>query len=151
MSIRQIIVVSTTKTQPKVLNSAASTWGQLQDALASDFGNLSSMRAVVKETRNDLTSPEAVLPEGNFTLFLSPKQIKAGGVDLVAALEALKQKWNNAIDELIEEAEDGEYDSEDEDEEEEYFTTSYKAKSAPVKGISAEDKAILEQLKNGSF
>lgn len=135
MSIRKIIVVSTTRTTPKVLNSEAETWGELQDALASDFGNVSSLRAVVKETKNDLTSSEAVLPEGDFTLFLAPKQIKAGGTDIKAILETLKERWNEAIDEIIDGIEEGEYETEE--------TVS--------SSQAAEDRRILEQLRTGRF
>ena len=140
MSTRKIIVVSTTRTTPKVLYSEATTWGQLQDALTADFGSVGAMRAVVKETKNDLGSTEAVLPEGDFTLFLTPKQIKAGvGVDIVSVLEALKEKWVDSIDELIEEVEDGQH------------AGSVEGASKGSTSVSSEDEAFLAKLLSGKI
>ena len=133
MSVRKITVISTTRTTPKELYSEATTWGQLQESL-SEFGNVASMRAVVKETKNDLTSSQAELPSGDFTLFLTPKTIKAG-TDLVAVLEALKDKWVNAIDEVIDEIEEGEY----------------AGSGNGSKSVTNEDQAILAKLLRGEL
>ncbi len=138
MSIRKIVVVSTTRTTPVVLNSSAETWGELQDALVGQFGNVSALRAVVKETKNDLTSNDAVLPEGDFTLFLAPKQIKAGvGTDIVSVLEALKDKWISAIDEVIEEIEEGDHGG------------TVSGIGSGTTSISSEDRRALEQIMKG--
>jgi hypothetical protein len=148
MSLRKIIVVSTTRTAPKVLHSAAGTWRELQDSL-SEFGSVSTMRAVVKETKNDLTSPEAVLPEGDFTLFLTPKQIKAGGKDIVAILKELQDRWNDSIEEIIESIEDGDYDTAA-PAPVSYNSGSYRAQPAQP-SVSAEDKALLAAIASGRF
>lgn len=137
MSTRKIIVVSTTKTTPKVLYSEATNWRELQDSLG-EFGNVSSMRAVVKETKNDLTSPEAVLPEGDFTLFLTPKQIKAGfGTDIVSVLESLRDKWNDAIDAIIEEVEEGQHQG------------SVQSAAKATTSVSNEDQDFLRKMIQG--
>ena len=78
--IREIKVISSTRTTPKILNSEATTWGQLKDSL-SDLGDMNAMTALVKETRNSLQLDDSALPEGPFTLYLSPKNIKAGGAN----------------------------------------------------------------------
>lgn len=75
--IREVKIISSTRQGVKTLQSEATTFGQLKDSL-SEYGDLSQMTVVVKETRNSLQHDEAVLPEGNFTIYLSPKQIKAG-------------------------------------------------------------------------
>jgi len=109
--MRQIKVLSSTQNF-KVIHSEATTWGQLKEVL-SEFGNLDQMNVVVKETRNSLQVPEAVLPEGDFTLYLSPKQIKAGGnynPRAVQILNDLKTEISEAIDKVIESVEDGDYD-----------------------------------------
>ncbi len=140
MSLRKIIVVSTTRTTPKELYSAATTWRQLQDSL-SEFGNVSSMRAVVKETKNDLSSPDAVLPEGDFTLFLAPKQIKAGGfgVDVASVLRALQERWNDAIEEVIEEVENGDH------------AGSVQGATRGTSSVSSEDRDLLARIARGEF
>ena len=136
---RKIIVVSTTRTAPKELYSSATTWGQLQEVL-TEFGNVGSMRAVVKETKSDLVSKDAVLPEGDFTLFLTPKQIKAGfGTNIVSVLEALKTKFNDSIDELIEEIEDGEHGG------------SVQGARSGQTSVSAEDKDFLAKMLRGDI
>lgn len=137
MALRKITVVSSTKSQPTELYSEATTFGQLKDVL-NQFGSLDKLRAVVKESRATLEMEEAILPEGEFTLFLTPKQIKAGAIDIAGILSSLRDKISEAIDEVIEGVEDGEF-GEDEAEQ-----------VAPVKKatnqISAEDQAILNQL-----
>lgn len=135
--IREIKIISSTRQGVKTLNSEVETWGQLKDSL-HDYGNLSSMTAVVKETRNSLQVDEARLPEGDFTLYLSPKQIKAGTNDRsVAILESLKDKLSEAIDEIILEIEDGDYD---------HLSAGKSSKSSSSE-VSAEDRAMLESLK----
>jgi len=110
--IRTITVASTQRSGAKELRSEATTWGQLKDALRNDFSDLDKMRAVVRETRVDLASDEAMLPEESFTILLTPKQIKAGSrdVDVIAVLEDVKQKFSDSIDEIIAGIEEGEYD-----------------------------------------
>ena len=139
---RKIIVVSTTKTTPSVIYSTSRTWGQLQNEISGTFGNVSSMRAVVKETKNDLSSSEAVLPEGDFTLFLTPKQIKAGfGVDVVSVLRALQTKWNDAIEEIIEEVEEGAHTT----------SVATAVSRASTAAISSEDMEMLRKIQAGQI
>lgn len=134
MSIREIRIISSTKTGVKTISSSAETWGQLKDSI-TDYGDLSKMTAVVKETRVTLADNEARLPEGSFTVYLSPKQIKAGGNgNSVEIITALRDKLNAAFNEILEEIEDGVYDDEEEEE-----------KSSD---LTASDKEFLASLKN---
>lgn len=144
--MRKILVISTTRSTPKEVWSDARTWGELKDALVQDYGDVSKMRAVVKETKVDLAANEAELPSGDFTLFLSPKQIKAGNnVDIVNVLQALKDRWNTSIDEIIEDIEDGDYD-EDEDPEPTPSRNHGSSRSSGGAIISSEDAAFLRKL-----
>lgn len=109
--MRTVTVMSISKSKPFTLRSEASTWGQLKDALRGEVPDVEKLRAVVRETHTDLSLDEAVLPDGDFTLYLSQKQLKAGGsTEIVNLLESLKDKYITMIDELIEEAADGEFD-----------------------------------------
>lgn len=140
MAQRKIVVISTTKSQPKEFYSEATTYGQIQDSLR-DFGDLTKMRAVVKESKATLELSEAALPDGDFTLYLTPKQIKAGGVDLVEVLRALQEKMSEGFDQVIEALEDGEYGDPEE------AAAAVVAKVAgPV--ITTEDQRMLNELAN---
>lgn len=140
MSLRDITVASTTRSGAKVITTEAQTWGQLKDSLRADFGDLEKMRAVVRETRNDLTSDDAVLPNENFTLLLTPKQIKAGAVDIVAVLVDVKERFSESIDDIISGIEDGDYNK-------------VATKSDSVKSVTTSTSLAktLEDLKNGNF
>lgn len=138
MALRKIVVITTTKSQPKELYSEATTYGQLKDSLR-EFGDLEKMRAVVKESKTTLELNEASLPDSDFTLFLSPKQIKAGEIDIAAVLRSLQSKIDNAFDEAIEEVEDGVHDDDEE--------VAPRAKSAGSV-ISDEDREFMNQLDN---
>lgn len=54
----------------------ATTWGQLKSELGSQVNG--NMKVTVRETRNDLVDDNAILPEGEFTIFLFPSKIKSG-------------------------------------------------------------------------
>ena len=78
MYTRRITVISTQKNDPKVYNSSAETWGEIRSQIESDFGSLSNMKAVVKETREALESSSDELPDGNCVILLTQVKIKAG-------------------------------------------------------------------------
>lgn len=137
MSLRKIVVISTTKSKPKEFQSEATKWGQLLDVLSPDYGDLSKMRVVVKESKVTLESPEAELPLTDFKLYMSPKEIKAGAHDLQAVLESLKAKFTKAFEDIIAEVEDGDFDTEDEDEDAEEEDDS----------LSSEDQDFLKEMK----
>ena len=142
MALKKIVVISTTNSQPNELHSEASTYGQLKDSLR-EFGDLDKMRAVIKESKTTLELNDAVLPDSDFTLFLTPKQIKAGAINIAEVLRSLRDKINNAFNDAIEEVEDGEHDEEDDCED----YVAPRAKSAgPV--ISNEDRDFMNQLSN---
>jgi len=139
--MRTITVIGTQR-PPMEYQTEATTWGQLKDLVQRDFGSLNGMIAIVKESRVNLESEDAVLPEGDTTLFLTQTKIKAGAVDVVEVLRALKEEYNTAIDEVIERVEAGEFDVES-------GAENAPAKASGVKGISAEDAAFLAQLQHG--
>ena len=76
--MRTIRVISSQSDRAKSVESAATTWGQLQSDLSSHISDIGNMKAIVRETRVSLESPEAQLPESNFTVILSMKKIASG-------------------------------------------------------------------------
>lgn len=138
--MRTITVIGTTLTTPREYQTEATTWGQLKDLVTQDFGNVEGMKAVVKETRGTLERNDAILPEEDCTIFLTPAKIKAGNVDVVQILSALRDEFNTAIDEVIDRTQAGEFDVEGGDEN--------APTKASVKGISREDADFLASLQN---
>jgi hypothetical protein len=76
--MRTIRVISSQSDRAKSVESDATTWSQLQSDLSSHISDIGNMKAIVRETRVSLESPEAQLPEGNFTVILSMKKIASG-------------------------------------------------------------------------
>lgn len=74
--MRKITIVSTQTDDVFDIESSAETWGELMrhDRLVG----ANNMKATVRETRNSLDLPEAILPAGDFTLYLSPTKVKSG-------------------------------------------------------------------------
>lgn len=82
------VVISTSKGKNAKIETGATTWGQFSQELRSVHGyDLSGLKAIVGGLNVTLESTEAVLPNTNFTLFLSPVKIKAGGYDLAWSVE----------------------------------------------------------------
>jgi hypothetical protein len=75
---RKIIVASATGNRAKTFETSVGTWGELK---ATDgFSELynSGLEAIVSTTKATLNRDEAVLPDGDFNIFLVAKKNKAG-------------------------------------------------------------------------
>jgi hypothetical protein len=125
--MRTIRVISTQSDRAQSIESAASTWGELQSALSGIISNVNDMKAIVRETRVSLESPEAQLPEGNFTVILSMKKIASGNETRYSdsQLKELRTKLNNLFNDLLDEDED----------------------ENPANGISAEEDRDIARLR----
>ena len=125
--MRTIRVISTQSDRAQSVESAASTWGELQSALSGIISNVNDMKAIVRETRVSLESPEALLPEGNFTVILSMKKIASGNETRYSdsQLKELRTKLNNLFNDLLDEDED----------------------ENPANGISAEEDRDIARLR----
>lgn len=75
---REITVVSTQGGARVVLRSEATSWGQLKNEINREGSfNANEVNSLVRgggELNNDSDS----LPEGDFTLFITPSKIKSG-------------------------------------------------------------------------
>ena len=76
--MRTIKVVQTATASVKRFESEATTWGELAEQIKGEY-NLDKVKATVKETKGTLEHHDAVLPEGEFTIFLRAAKNKAGG------------------------------------------------------------------------
>lgn len=78
---REITIYATRGGQMKKITTAVRTWGELQPLVRREGFDLSSLLAAENINKTDLVNDLAVLPEGNFRLFLRPKQTKSGAPD----------------------------------------------------------------------
>lgn len=104
--MRTIRVISSQSDRAKSVESAATTWGQLQSDLSSHISDIGNMKAIVRETRVSLESPEAQLPEGNFTVILSMKKIASGSNDngtryTDSQIRELRTKLQNLFEDVL--------------------------------------------------
>lgn len=76
--MRKVTVYSTKGKSNAVITTDVATWGELQPLLVAEGYDLDSLNATENINRTDLINTGAVLPEGEFTLFLRPKQTKSG-------------------------------------------------------------------------
>ena len=127
---RKIVVYSTKTSKSTTIESSATTWGELRTEIRSLLTE--DMTATVLQTKNQLVSSEALLPEGEFKLVLTPSKTKSGAVDVAAIMVELREKINCAFDELIDEIESGDFGQNEDG------TT-----------LSKEELAEIEKIKNG--
>jgi hypothetical protein len=129
--MRTIRVISTQADSAISIESNATTWSQLKEELGARFSGVSDMKAIVRETRVTLESPEAQLPEGNFTIILSMKKIASGVRYSISQLREIRTKLNNVFADLL-----GDLAAEEEEVEEE-----------DVNALQAEERAEIEELR----
>lgn len=75
---RKITIYNTIGDNAKEVISSAGTLGELQPDMRRAGVHYEGMKLVVGETQNTLESSEAVLPEGEFSLFLMAGKVKSG-------------------------------------------------------------------------
>lgn len=101
--MRKITVFSTTNNNKQIIETSAATKGELQDVLLEKNIDSSEMKMIVKETKATLEHKDAVLPEGEFTLFLFPQKVKSG-LD-IEDIEAKLKQMRKEIEDMLEEIE----------------------------------------------
>lgn len=79
MSTRRIKIY-TTLGSPGTIETDATTLGELRPMLSAQSINTSGMKLLVGETRNELSEDVAILPEGDFKLYLVPSKTKSGAL-----------------------------------------------------------------------
>ena len=72
------IKVFTTVGAADTIETDVTTFGDLKPILSQREISLDNMRVVVGESKNELSVDAAVLPEGDFKLYLMPAKTKSG-------------------------------------------------------------------------
>ena len=88
----RVITLFSTKGGKKKIESAATTWGELQTEVSGAGYDLNNLQATENVNKTTLMHPEAVLPEGNFVLFLRPVKTKSGFDAENASYKELKEE-----------------------------------------------------------
>jgi hypothetical protein len=78
--MRTIKVYSTVGASGEVVTNVG-TLRELKPILVSKGIDIAGMKLVVGETRNELSIDEAVLPDGDFKLYLMPQKTKSGSIE----------------------------------------------------------------------
>jgi hypothetical protein len=81
---RTITIYNTVGQNKQTHESSANNWGELQGELKEKGINTNGMKVVIGETQNSLESPQGVLMNGDFTLFMMPQKVKSGKLLLAA-------------------------------------------------------------------
>jgi hypothetical protein len=92
---REVTIYATRGGQMKKITTAVKTWGELQPLVRREGFELSSLLAAENINKTDLVNDLAVLPEGNFRLFLRPKQTKSGAPDRKECFAIIKEHIAN--------------------------------------------------------
>ena len=96
------IKIYTTNGMPGTIETNVSTLGELKPILRQREVNYDGMKLLVGETRNELSIDEAILPEGDFKLYLMPAKTKSG-VDfdeMEETLERIESKVDRILSKL---------------------------------------------------
>ena len=124
------IKIYTTNGMPGTIETNVSTLGELKPILRQREVNYDGMKLLVGETKNELSQDEAILPEGDFKLYLMPAKTKSG-VDfdeMEETLERIESKVDRVLSNLDNE--------------------SYKGSSvSQVSSLSAEDQREIEEVR----
>lgn len=75
----RVITLYATKGAKKIkLETEALTWGELKSLIKNEGYDLDNLHATENINKTDLVNDLAVLPTGDFTVFMRPKQVKSG-------------------------------------------------------------------------
>lgn len=74
----KIEIYSTKGKKRSEIEATVNTWGELKSVLSSNSIETSGMKAIIGETQLTLESTNAILPDYDFTLFLTPIKVKSG-------------------------------------------------------------------------
>lgn len=74
----KITIISTKGKKRSIVETTSTTWGELQKDLSTAKVDTSNMKAIIGQTQVTLESSKAILPNFDFTLFLTPIKVKSG-------------------------------------------------------------------------
>ena len=100
------IKIYTTNGMPGTIETNVSTLGELKPILRQREVNYDGMKLLVGETKNELSQDEAILPEGDFKLYLMPAKTKSGVdfdemEDSINRIEVDVERIEDKLDEVL--------------------------------------------------
>jgi|SRR6187402_158720 len=128
--MRKIKIYSTVGVSGSI-DTNVRTLGELKPLLRQREIDYSGMKLLVGETRNELNVDDAVLPEGDFKLYLMPQKTKSGNGAKFARLNELIGEFQEIVEGLEED-----FDNQD---------SSYSAPKASY--TSYEDEQALADIR----
>jgi hypothetical protein len=75
--MRKVTIYSNKTRATQEITTDVSTWGELKVLINADMG-ITGARCMVKENRMTLESNQAVLPDGDFIVYVYPTKVKSG-------------------------------------------------------------------------
>ena len=100
--MRKITLFSTKGVQKSEINTDVTTWGNLIPLIENLNYDLSSLHATENVNRTNLEHIDAVLPSGDFTIFLRPKKTKSGlnvkGLGFKELRNIIKEQGQSCVD-----------------------------------------------------
>lgn len=85
----RIVKIYSTLGTSGTIETNVTTLGQLKPLLEDRGINFSGMKMLIGETKNEISMDDAVLPEGNFKIFLMPEKTKSGNSELATLFNRL--------------------------------------------------------------
>jgi hypothetical protein len=107
--MRKVTIYSTRTRATQVIETEATTWGELKSLINDDMG-VSSSKVMIRENRTTLEHNDAALPEGDITLFLYPEKVKSGtdgDVEIKDVVRAMKSRFDNMFQEILNDIDSG--------------------------------------------
>lgn len=101
-AVRTITLYATKGGKKAKLETNVTTWKELKSLAKGEGYDVDKLLSTENVTRHDLVNDEALLPEGPFTLFMRPKQVKSGnrgaGLSYKDIKAAIKEDFANYPD-----------------------------------------------------
>lgn len=156
---RKVTIYNTIGDNAKEIYSSAVNWGGLQQEMNQNRIPFSDLKAVVGETQVTLESSEALLPDGDFSLFLMAGKVKSGSdnelIDQFGGIEWDEVEWDtedehvesyifkSAKDLMIARAKKATYYLNKVVE----FASNFKTSSSTTTTLTTKDNALLNSLR----
>jgi hypothetical protein len=80
-NIMTVRVYNTRTQAQKTIETSVTKWGELKEVLNGQGVETHNLKAINGETEVTYDSPDAILPDNDFTLFLIPEKVKSGADD----------------------------------------------------------------------
>ncbi len=107
--MRNVTVFIQSKNKKEKFNSAASTWGELREILDQKGLLESTLKYTMVPGKVTLEAAGAELFNGDITIIATPISVKSGAVSILEVMGSLREKINDAFDELADEIENGDF------------------------------------------